>query len=210
MNSLIIDGTEYRIFNQRFAVSRGGGVLLISTQTPAYQHTRKDGYRQAHKFLVHRMVATCWLDRPEGANDVHHINENKGDNSASNLMWVTRKEHLGEHHDFSGRYERTEETKAKLRDYRTGRKTSEETKKKQREANLRLGIAPPARPKGFRVSEEQCAAQSEKHWRNTSCEIDGIRYRSFSDAGRALGIFKMTVRKRCLSPNFSNYVLVND
>ena len=42
---------------------------------------------------VHRMVAEAFLERKEEETQVHHINEDKSDNRAENLMWVTPKEH---------------------------------------------------------------------------------------------------------------------
>lgn len=209
MNALIVDGIEYRLYNHLYAVARDGTVLKINTQTIVKPKPRKDGYMYAaSKFLIHRMVATCWLEKPKAAKEVHHINEIKTDNRADNLLWVSHREHIRDHHDFAGHYKRTEETKQKLREYRTGRKTSEETKLKQRIANLKLGIRPPPRPVGFKVPPSQITIMSENHWRNTSCEIDGIAYRSFADAGRALGMRPLTLRKRCLATTFPNHKLV--
>ncbi len=210
MDVLIINGIQYRLYNRLYAVSRDGVVLKVNTQTIVEPKIRKDGYAYvASKFLIHRMVGTCWLPRPNKAREIHHINEVKAENHADNLMWVSHKEHIGDHHDF-GRYERTEETRQKLREYRTGRKTSEGTKLKQRLANLSLGIRPPPRLKGYKVPDEQIAPMRENHWRNTSCEIDGIAYRSFAEAGRVLGMRSLTIRKRCLATTFPNFKVVRD
>lgn len=206
---LLINGIEYRMFNHLYAVARDGTVLKINRQTIIAPKLRKDGYQYvASKFLVHRMVATCWVDRPENSRDVHHINEIKTDNHAENLIWLSHKEHLALHQNFVGHYERTGETRQKLRDYRTGRRSTEETKAKQRAASLRLGIRPPPRPKGFKVPLEQLLAFRENHPKNTPCEVDGIVYSSFTKAGQALGIRPLTLRKRCLSANFLNYKVV--
>ncbi len=226
MNSLIVSGIEYRIYNRNYAVSADGLVLKTRTQTPPPIKSNQQGYLYiGSRIMIHRMVATCWLIRPTAdANDVHHINEIRTDNKAANLCWLTRQEHLAIHPN-RARFERTQETREKLssallgreiseaareklRLYRTGRKSSEETKQKQRFASVNLGLRPPARPKGYKVPKEQCKAQSDNHWRNTSCKINGIVYRSFADAGRILGIRPLTLRKRCLSPNFRDYELL--
>ena len=57
-------------------------------------------------------------------------------------------------------------------------------------------------------SEESKLNRSLTHTSNTSCVIDGITYRSFAEAARLTGIHRFTIRKRCLSKNFPNYVVV--
>ncbi len=47
----------------------------------------KMGGVHGEKWLVHRLVATVWLDNPNGYTTVNHINGNKGDNTVENLEW---------------------------------------------------------------------------------------------------------------------------
>lgn len=49
----------------------------------------KNGYK---KFLVHRLVAECFIENPENKPCVDHINGNKTDNKVSNLRYVTYTE----------------------------------------------------------------------------------------------------------------------
>ena len=53
-------------------------------------HLSKNG--ESETIHVHRIVAEVFCERPEGKNVVDHINNNKNDNRASNLRWVTQKE----------------------------------------------------------------------------------------------------------------------
>lgn len=208
MQPLIVDGIEYRWYNHLFAVSAAGNVLKRGrTLTP---RVRPDGYLEIGRgHLLHRMVAHCWVAKPEGAEHVHHVDGNKRRNHADNLEWVTPKQHIAERHaGTNGRHVVSDEAKEKLRAYRLGRVTSEETKQKQREASLRLGLRPPPMLPG----EEHSFAAKEKMRLNSpnaaACEINGTRYRSFSEAGRALGMKPHTLRKRCLSGSFSGYRIV--
>ena len=52
----------------------------------------KDG--KAISTKVHRLVATHFLDNPDNLRDVNHIDENKYNNSCSNLVWVTHQDNI--------------------------------------------------------------------------------------------------------------------
>lgn len=154
------------------------------------------------------MVAMCWLEPREGATVVHHINHNKSDNRADNLMWLSQREHMADHHNGSSRgHSMSEQGKQRLRELRLGSKTSEATKQKQREAALRLGQRPPPRPVGTKLGPEAIARMRENSPNARACEIDGVAYASFNEAGKALGIKPHTLRKRCLSKGFPSYQL---
>lgn len=43
---------------------------------------------------VHRLVASAFVENPNGCNTVNHINENKTDNRACNLEWMTLQDNL--------------------------------------------------------------------------------------------------------------------
>lgn len=195
------DGIAYRVFDRLYAVSRNG--LFLRNMIPAMPTKRPDGYLSIGRHqLAHRVVATCWVDRPEHANHVHHINGKKDDNRASNLEWVSPKKHMA-HHPQSP-YPRTEETRAKIRAARLGSKASEASKQKRREWALSVGTRPPSWA-GKQHTDETRAKMSANHAKATPCEVFGVRYASFTEAGKALGQRPLTLRKRCLSINFSDY-----
>lgn len=63
--------------------------------------TRSDGYyelsmggRNGEKWVLHRLVASVWLDNPNDYYTVNHINGNKGDNSVENLEWCELSENI--------------------------------------------------------------------------------------------------------------------
>ncbi|MDR9813105.1 HNH endonuclease [Rhizobium hidalgonense] len=210
MRTVIIhEGISYRAYDHIYAVSACGRFLKIKTLSPCTPLLRQDGYLSVgRQRLAHRVVATCWVAKPDGADHVHHINRDKTDNRAENLEWVSQREHnTVKHKGSSGHYVRTEITKQKLRDYRTGRQTEEATKQKQREAALRLGLKPPPRPVGSKCSNDAVEKMRINSPNARGCVIDGVVYRSFSEAGRALNEKPHTLRKRCLSSSFGNYAL---
>lgn len=210
MHTVIIhNGIAYRAFSHLYAVSACGKFLKVGTLRPYEPKKRLDGYLSVgRQKLAHRMVAACWLSKPVHATHVHHRNGDKTDNRAENLEWVTPKEHFGDRHkDTIGRHKKSDATREKLRALRLGRKLSDDTKQKQREANLRLGVRPPSRPLGYKCSDEAIAKMRQNSPNARGCEIDGVYYSSFSEAGRALGAKPHTLRKRCLADSFANYRL---
>ena len=209
MINFTMDGIEYRVFNHLYAVSRCGKVLRKHRPYTPTAHPL--GYaRIGSKYLVHRAVAYCWMANFDEAKQIHHINGDKADNRLENLECLTAREHLLERHAehiYSlGRYARSEETRDKIRQFRLGRVTSEETKAKQRAALIGR-----KRPYFSRAahSAESRDARSKTHVRNTRCRVEGVEYRSFADAAVATGVHRFTIRKRCLSKNFPNYEVIS-
>ena len=191
MHSIKVDGIEYRFFDHLFAVSRCGKVLR---KLLPYTPTRHPlGYLcLGRRRLMHRVVAHCWLAPPApGQFQIHHKNENKTDNRADNLEWISPKEHMGDRHrvitdktragrirgaKVAGTYIRTEATRQKLRQYRLGKKDSRKTQ--QRKAEI-LAVVGPKRPIKF----------------------NGVTYPSVSAAARAAGLHLSTFRLWHLSKN---------
>ena len=52
------------------------------------------GGRNGEKWLLHRLVATCWLDNPKRFSTVDHKDMDKGNNSVENLEWVSLEENI--------------------------------------------------------------------------------------------------------------------
>ena len=96
----VSDIGRVKSLERRFVDKRGykrtirGQILRPSTE--------KDGYLQVYlykgdsdkgkNFFVHRLVCKSFHENPKNKPEVNHINEDKLDNRACNLEWVTRKE----------------------------------------------------------------------------------------------------------------------
>lgn len=68
-----------------------------------YRSGKKYGYQQVRgrfgsdgqtTIKVHRAVAMAFLPQPFGMNDVDHINNDKSDNRAENLQWLTHRQNI--------------------------------------------------------------------------------------------------------------------
>lgn len=88
-----IEGYEdlYEVSNEG-RVSSKRGILRPVMNNCGYLQVQlwKDGKRKW--FKVHRLVATAFVPNMFGDDCVNHIDENKTNNRADNLMWCTHKE----------------------------------------------------------------------------------------------------------------------
>lgn len=99
-------------------------------------HKNGRPYFKGHK--LHEWQMHTHVGYKEGY-DIHHLDENKLNNSLSNLVYLTRNEHTklhmkGENHPLFGKHH-TEESKKKMSEAAKGKTFSEEAKRKIGEAN---------------------------------------------------------------------------
>lgn len=86
------DGSFYSI-----AFKKMTGIIKLHPRKNQKGYLRIDVYGES--CYVHRIVAKCFVNNPNGYVEVNHINCNKGDNGASNLEWCTHKQN--QKHAFS-------------------------------------------------------------------------------------------------------------
>lgn len=52
------------------------------------------GGRNGEKWMLHRLVATAWIDNVNKLKTVNHIDGNKGNNSVENLEWMSLQDNI--------------------------------------------------------------------------------------------------------------------
>ena len=52
------------------------------------------GNKKEKTFLIHRVVAECYLERVDGKNEINHKDGDKRNNRVENLEWCTRSENM--------------------------------------------------------------------------------------------------------------------
>lgn len=70
------------------------GILTLRTDKSGYKYVNL--YRKGHMYSVkvHRLVATAFVPNPDNLPVINHIDENKANNSCSNLEWCTQKQNM--------------------------------------------------------------------------------------------------------------------
>ena len=87
---------------ENYEVSNLGKVRNIKSGIMLKPWITKDGYlrhclykhNKRKNLLLHRIIATAFIDNPEKKPQVNHIDENKLNNDLSNLEWCTGRENL--------------------------------------------------------------------------------------------------------------------
>lgn len=105
MKSKIINGwgkNKYKVYEDGTVVSLGriGARGYIVKDRTLKTHPNSNGYLRvsmnltgkSKEYFVHRLVAQCFIENPEGKDKVNHKDGNKINNNAYNLEWVTSSE----------------------------------------------------------------------------------------------------------------------
>ena len=87
---------------ENYEVSNLGKVRNIKSGIMLKPWFTKDGYlrhclykhNKRKNLLLHRIIATAFIDNPEKKPQVNHIDENKLNNDLSNLEWCTERENV--------------------------------------------------------------------------------------------------------------------
>lgn len=89
-------------FNKNYLISENGDIfskyrgIYLSATVDNSKYFRVNlwdpVYKKTTKHLVHRLVATAYIENPEGLPQVNHIDGNKLNNYYTNLEWVTCSE----------------------------------------------------------------------------------------------------------------------
>ena len=88
-------------YEGKYQVSSEGRIWSIGRQKVLKPQTGRHGYKHVTLIakngkkvteLIHRLVALTFLPNEDNLPQVDHINEDKSDNRACNLRWVTAKE----------------------------------------------------------------------------------------------------------------------
>ena len=74
-------------------IRRNGYILSPWLSTKRYLRVSLYVHNTGHKRYMHRLVAEAFLGPAPCGCEVHHINGNKRDNRAGNLVWINKVEH---------------------------------------------------------------------------------------------------------------------
>lgn len=90
-------------FDDHYEISYDGHIRNAKTKRVLHEYAGKDGYLRTQfagkTRLIHRAVATTYLDNPLKLPEVNHIDGNKMNNSVDNLEWCSRNSNLKHAYD---------------------------------------------------------------------------------------------------------------
>jgi len=97
----IIKSITFQGIDTKYTISNFGIVRNTNDDNRMINPSpNKDGYLTVRlhidgltrTFFIHRLVATYFIDNPDGKTEVNHIDLNRSNNRADNLEWVSAKE----------------------------------------------------------------------------------------------------------------------
>ena len=88
--------SNYIACNSGYIINVKTGNLLYGSKkkTGYYEVSIRDDYGEVHTLLIHRVIASCFCEREDGADEVNHKDGDKSNNESSNLEWVTHGQNL--------------------------------------------------------------------------------------------------------------------
>jgi len=94
MDDISVPYGNYIVMKNGSIISNSTGNLLSQFNKNGYPSvTLREGGKSKTK-KVHRLLAECFLEQPEGTTVVNHIDGNKENYSLDNLEWVTPSENM--------------------------------------------------------------------------------------------------------------------
>lgn len=91
---------KYQVSNlgnvRSFSKWKNGGLLKPGTNGGGYFFVQlvKSGRNDISIRVIHRLVATAFIENPNNLPEVNHIDGNKKNNNVENLEWVSRERNI--------------------------------------------------------------------------------------------------------------------
>lgn len=93
----------YKVFSNGVILGKRGLPLATQITDKGYVLVRLNIDGKATSKHLHRVLAECFLERPEGSVEVDHINTIRDDNRLENLRWVTKEQNVKHSYDSGNR-----------------------------------------------------------------------------------------------------------
>lgn len=76
-----------------------GGVLIPKDNGKGYLRVKLTKNNKEKRIMLHRLIATAFVENPLNKPNVNHIDGNKKNNTINNLEWCTQSENMKHFYD---------------------------------------------------------------------------------------------------------------
>lgn len=100
---MYVDYYGYKVFKDGVILGKRGKPLSFYVTDKGYVLVKLSINGKETSKHVHRILAECFLEKPEGSIEVDHINTKRDDNRLENLRWVTKEQNVQHSYDSGNR-----------------------------------------------------------------------------------------------------------
>lgn len=216
-----------------YLVNHNGQIYSPKTNKFIKPALDKDGYEKVtlqnsgekEYWRVHRLVASLFIPNPDNKPEINHIDGNKRNNHFTNLEWVTTRENIIHSWESGLKHKNYNQDQLNEINRQAVKKHYDSISDIEKENRGKIGKSNNAYGKNYlkdktdkereSIRQKKIAAlNANKHnhmdKNGSPIMIDGILYKSINEASKILGFSFKYIKRRILSKDYENFVMIGE